>query len=28
MAIPMLLVSATWEVHVWPYLLRAASPLS
>jgi hypothetical protein len=28
MAIPMLLVSATWEVHVWPYLLRAASPVS
>jgi hypothetical protein len=27
MAIPMLLVSATWEVHVWPHLLRAASPL-
>ena len=26
MAIPMLLVSATWEVHVWPYLLQAASP--
>jgi hypothetical protein len=28
MAIPMLLVSATWEVHVWPYLLRAASPVT
>ena len=28
MAIPMLLVSATWEVHVWPYLLQAASPVS
>jgi len=28
MAIPMLLVSATWEVHVWPYLLQAASPIS
>jgi len=28
MAIPMLLVSATWEVHVWPYLLEAASPVS
>ena len=27
MAIPMLLVSATWEVYVWPYLLRGASPL-
>jgi hypothetical protein len=27
MAIPMLLVSATWEVHVWPHLLRVASPL-
>ena len=26
-AIPMLLVSAVWEVHVWPYILRAASPL-
>jgi hypothetical protein len=24
MAIPMLLVSATWEVHVWPHLLQAA----
>lgn len=28
MAIPMLLVSATWEVHVWPFILRAASPLA
>jgi hypothetical protein len=28
MAIPMLLVSATWEVHVWPSLLQAASPVS
>jgi hypothetical protein len=28
MAIPMLLVSATWEVHVWPYLLQAASPVA
>jgi hypothetical protein len=25
-AIPMLLVSATWETYVWPHLLRAASP--
>lgn len=25
MAIPMLIASAAWEVHVWPYLLRAAS---
>lgn len=25
-AIPMLLVAATWEVHIWPYLLRATSP--
>jgi hypothetical protein len=25
MAIPMLLASATWEVYVWPHLLRAAS---
>ena len=24
-AIPMLVVSATWEVHVWPSLLQAAS---
>jgi hypothetical protein len=27
-AIPMLLVSAAWEIHVWPYLLQAASPVS
>jgi hypothetical protein len=27
-AIPMLLVAATWEVHVWPYLLEAASPVA
>jgi hypothetical protein len=26
MAIPMLLVAATWEVHLWPYILRAVSP--
>ena len=26
-AIPMLLISATWEVYVWPYILRAASPV-
>jgi uncharacterized membrane protein SpoIIM required for sporulation len=26
-AIPMLVASAVWEVHVWPHLLRAASPL-
>jgi hypothetical protein len=26
MALPMLLVAATWEVHVWPYILRAVSP--
>ena len=25
-AIPMLLVAATWEVHVWPYILQAVSP--
>jgi hypothetical protein len=25
-AIPMLLVSATWETYVWPYILRSASP--
>jgi hypothetical protein len=24
-AIPMLLVAATWEVHVWPYILRAVA---
>jgi hypothetical protein len=28
MAIPMLLVAATWEVYVWPYILQAASPWS
>jgi hypothetical protein len=27
-AIPMLVVAATWEVYVWPYLIRAASPVS
>jgi hypothetical protein len=27
-AIPMLIASAIWEVHVWPHLLRAASPLA
>ena len=26
-AIPMLFLSAAWEVHVWPELLRAASPV-
>ena len=26
MAIPMLIVAATWEVYVWPYILRAVSP--
>jgi hypothetical protein len=25
-AIPMLIVAATWEVYVWPYILRAVSP--
>jgi hypothetical protein len=25
MAIPMLLVAATWEVQVWPYILRAVA---
>ena len=25
MAIPMLLVAATWEVHVWPYILDSVS---
>jgi hypothetical protein len=25
-AIPMLLISATWETYVWPYVLRSASP--
>jgi hypothetical protein len=24
-AIPMLIVAAAWEVHVWPYILRAAA---
>jgi hypothetical protein len=28
MAIPMLLVSAAWEVHVWPHILEAASPVT
>lgn len=27
LAIPMLIASAYWEVHVWPHLIRAASPL-
>ena len=27
LAIPMLILSAAWEVHVWPELLRAASPV-
>jgi Stage II sporulation protein M len=26
-AIPMLIVAATWEVYVWPDILRAVSPL-
>lgn len=26
LAIPMLIVSAAWEVHVWPLLLESASP--
>lgn len=26
-AIPMLIAAAAWEAHVWPYLLRAASPV-
>jgi hypothetical protein len=26
LAIPMLIVAATWEVYVWPYILQAASP--
>jgi hypothetical protein len=26
MAIPMLIVAATWEVYVWPYILQAVSP--
>jgi hypothetical protein len=25
-AIPMLLVAATWEVHVWPYILDSVAP--
>jgi uncharacterized membrane protein SpoIIM required for sporulation len=25
-AIPMLIVAATWEVYVWPYIIQAASP--
>src|SRR6476661_4481261 len=24
-AIPMLIVAAAWEVHIWPYILRAAA---
>jgi hypothetical protein len=28
LALPMLLVSASWEVYVWPHILRAASPLA
>jgi Stage II sporulation protein M len=27
-ALPMLLVAAVWEVHVWPYILNAVSPWS
>jgi hypothetical protein len=27
LAIPMLIASAAWEVHVWPALLRSASPV-
>ena len=27
-AIPMLIASAAWEVHVWPHLLRAVSPVA
>jgi uncharacterized membrane protein SpoIIM required for sporulation len=27
-AIPMLVASAIWEVHVWPELIRAVSPLA
>jgi len=26
-AIPILVVSATWEVYVWPQILRAVSPI-
>jgi hypothetical protein len=25
-AIPMLVIAATWEVHIWPYILRAVAP--
>jgi hypothetical protein len=28
MAIPMLIVAATWEVYAWPYILDAVSPWS
>jgi uncharacterized membrane protein len=27
-AIPMLIASAVWEVHVWPHILRGVSPLA
>jgi hypothetical protein len=27
-ALPMLLVAATWEVYLWPHILRAVSPLA
>jgi hypothetical protein len=27
-AIPMLVVAATWEIYAWPHLLAAASPLA
>jgi hypothetical protein len=26
LAIPMLIIAATWEVYVWPYILQAESP--
>jgi hypothetical protein len=26
MAVPMLIVAATWEVYVWPYILQSVSP--
>jgi Stage II sporulation protein M len=26
MAVPMLIIAATWEVYVWPYILAAVSP--
>jgi hypothetical protein len=26
MAIPMLIVAATWEVYVWPQILHSVSP--